>query len=365
MPRRDFTWGRKFSTTTSALAARRRKTSTPSGDFRSSVRLRLLRCRFWKSGPWRGPPAGSPSSLCPGSSILMTLAPQSANWRTQVGPARTRVRSRTVKRSSAAEAFGRDIPRTLSIVADGQQQHRDVREPDAAATPLDRGRNRAVQAGSELRREERMVGMGFEEIDVLPARVGRRPGKQADVDRPEGAAPFDLTGELSPLRFDRVASRRGRGREPARVGGVELGAQRGIETGRLVADERQPAAGTERRSGLYIADGRVDPVKGLGGDHQIERSIGAAPRLERHLLNGDLGKLRDVPAEDRGHVLARLQRHHRVATARKQQGGLARPRADLENSTGRGNLAPGDDLVDQGAGVRRTRGVIQLRLAVE
>src|SRR5712691_12672239 len=36
----------------------------------------------------------------------MTLAPQSASWRTQVGPDRTWVRSRTVKRSSAREARG-------------------------------------------------------------------------------------------------------------------------------------------------------------------------------------------------------------------------------------------------------------------
>ena len=36
-----------------------------------------------------------------GVSILMTLAPQSASWRTQVGPERTRVRSRTVKRERA------------------------------------------------------------------------------------------------------------------------------------------------------------------------------------------------------------------------------------------------------------------------
>src|SRR4051812_42131933 len=39
----------------------------------------------------------------------MTLAPQSASCRTQVGPERTLVRSRTVKRSSAREALGTGI----------------------------------------------------------------------------------------------------------------------------------------------------------------------------------------------------------------------------------------------------------------
>jgi hypothetical protein len=39
----------------------------------------------------------------------MTLAPQSASWRTQVGPDRTRVKSSTVKRASAFEARGKGI----------------------------------------------------------------------------------------------------------------------------------------------------------------------------------------------------------------------------------------------------------------
>ncbi len=48
----------------------------------------------------------SPFSICSGVSILMTSAPQSASWRTQVGPERTRVRSSTVKRVRALEARG-------------------------------------------------------------------------------------------------------------------------------------------------------------------------------------------------------------------------------------------------------------------
>src|SRR4030081_3902716 len=106
MPSRLFTSGRKFSTTTSAFLTSRRNTASPSGAFRVRVMLRLLRCRFWKSDPSRGPPGGSPLSSCGGDSILMTLAPQSASWRTQVGPERTRVRSRTVKRERAFEALG-------------------------------------------------------------------------------------------------------------------------------------------------------------------------------------------------------------------------------------------------------------------
>src|SRR5690242_7987976 len=89
----------------------------PCGDFRSSVMLRLLRCRFWKSALLRGPPGPSPFSRCGGVSILMTLAPQSASWRTQVGPERTRVRSRTVKRERAWEALGDDIEKLRILTA--------------------------------------------------------------------------------------------------------------------------------------------------------------------------------------------------------------------------------------------------------
>src|SRR2546423_15196104 len=79
------------------------KIATPSFAFRLRVIERLLRCRFWKSGPSRGPPIVSLPTLG-GVSILITSAPKSASCRTQVGPARTRDRSRTRKRASAVEA---------------------------------------------------------------------------------------------------------------------------------------------------------------------------------------------------------------------------------------------------------------------
>src|ERR1700722_470934 len=61
---------------------------------------RLLRCLFWKSASWR--PAISAGS--PGRSILMTSAPQSASCRTQTGPARAWVKSRTTRSCKAREA---------------------------------------------------------------------------------------------------------------------------------------------------------------------------------------------------------------------------------------------------------------------
>src|SRR4051812_31659266 len=82
---------------------------------------RLLRCRFWKSEPWRGPPGCSPPASSSSASILMTLAPQSASCRTQVGPARTRVRSSTVKRDKACEARGTAI-RENSESLEGEEQ---------------------------------------------------------------------------------------------------------------------------------------------------------------------------------------------------------------------------------------------------
>jgi hypothetical protein len=89
---------------TSAWRASCLKMSCPSGCFRFRVIERLLRCRFWKSGLCRSMKSGV-SSL-PGISILMTCAPQSASCRTAVGPARARVRSRTVYLASAVDAGG-------------------------------------------------------------------------------------------------------------------------------------------------------------------------------------------------------------------------------------------------------------------
>src|SRR5450759_853925 len=109
MPSRALTSGRKFSTTTSAFSTSRRNTSRPFLSFRLSVIARLLRCKFWKSDPWRGPPGCSPAASSIRASILITLAPQSASCRTQVGPERTRVRSSTVKRDRAWEARGKGI----------------------------------------------------------------------------------------------------------------------------------------------------------------------------------------------------------------------------------------------------------------
>ena len=67
--------------------------------------------------------AGRPSarrSQLGGASILMTRAPQSASWRTQVGPARTRVRSSTLKRESALEARGNGTASTSRMSTQGR-----------------------------------------------------------------------------------------------------------------------------------------------------------------------------------------------------------------------------------------------------
>src|SRR5712675_798665 len=63
-------------------------------------------------------PGCSPPASSINASILMTLAPQSASCRTQVGPARTRVRSSTLKRDRACEARGKAIQTTPHRTAD-------------------------------------------------------------------------------------------------------------------------------------------------------------------------------------------------------------------------------------------------------
>src|SRR3954447_1437628 len=140
MPSLALTSGRKFSTTTSACSARRLNTSRPLGSFRFSVMARLLRCKFWKSEPWRGPPSCSPPASSSSASILMTLAPQSASCRTQVGPERTRVRSSTVKRDRACEACGMGI-QGLRYGAVANELSREITLADTVKSMLvvDRG----------------------------------------------------------------------------------------------------------------------------------------------------------------------------------------------------------------------------------
>src|SRR5438093_13733011 len=123
------------------------KMSLPCGDFRSSVIERLLRCRFWKSGPSRGPPMSSIVVF----SILITSAPKSANWRTQVGPARTRERSRMRKRERAVEAG------TWGMAEDGIADRCDRydnlygrRRNDHSRTELERNPRRRGEALREL-----------------------------------------------------------------------------------------------------------------------------------------------------------------------------------------------------------------------
>src|SRR5215472_7319980 len=89
---------------TSARSASLKKIFCPSSLFRLRVIARLLRCRFWKSGPSRRLPVASTSS--PVGSILMTRAPQSASWRTAVGPARCAVRSMTRKSFNGNRVIG-------------------------------------------------------------------------------------------------------------------------------------------------------------------------------------------------------------------------------------------------------------------
>src|SRR5580658_1216617 len=155
MPRRCFTVDLKFSTMTSAFFAIVMKISCPSLLLRLSVIERLLRCRFWKSGPSRRLPVASVCS--PGCSILMTSAPQSASWRTAVGPARWAVRSRTVKPLSGSEGMWASPNRRdcgyatacpLRFASPSLSRHPRACPGDPKGTPGD-GRDRPGHDGRE------------------------------------------------------------------------------------------------------------------------------------------------------------------------------------------------------------------------
>src|SRR6266436_1398573 len=73
---------------------------------------------------------------------------------------------------------GSDHFPSISIVAEAQQEHRDVRNLDAAAVAVDGGGDRVVEGSPDGGAEERVVGMGVEKIEVLPARIDRGPRKE-------------------------------------------------------------------------------------------------------------------------------------------------------------------------------------------
>ncbi len=131
MPRRSLTSGRKFSTTMSAFFTSFRKSSIPSGSFRFRVRLRRLRCRFCQSAVLRPAPNAPSASSAAGRSILMTSAPQSASWRTAVGPERTRERSSTRIWESADEAGWCG----MSVSSQARNSVRSIRSAVSAALP--------------------------------------------------------------------------------------------------------------------------------------------------------------------------------------------------------------------------------------
>src|SRR5437667_4991177 len=94
--------GRKFSTTTSAVATSRRATSTPRGDFKSRTMLFLpaFNCPKLVLAPCRS--GGRVRIMSPsGASILTTSAPRSASIRPQCGPAIVVVKSSTRRPAKA------------------------------------------------------------------------------------------------------------------------------------------------------------------------------------------------------------------------------------------------------------------------
>src|SRR3954465_4679373 len=95
--------GPKFSTSTSARSAKRRRTLAPPGFFRSTTMPRLLRFIIRKEAaslPIRGGIMRRVSSPPGFFSTLITSAPMSARMSVQVGPAMTWVRSSTLRPAS-------------------------------------------------------------------------------------------------------------------------------------------------------------------------------------------------------------------------------------------------------------------------
>src|SRR5262245_44338620 len=190
--------GRKFSSTTSAFAMRRRRMAWPSGAFIFSVRLFLLRftdMKYVASPPVKG---GQPrvSSPLPGSSTLMTSAPMSPSDMEQNGPASTRVRSMT--RTPASGGRGVFLTEAfltgafcLPVATEASSPHAlgqalgdgcDLLAPGAGAPPEEAGPVREAHVGEVKHIVERFDAHARADPD--PSRL------RAVTEQPR--APFEL-----------------------------------------------------------------------------------------------------------------------------------------------------------------------------
>ena len=167
--------------------------------------LFLLRCRFWKSNPWRLPPMPSPVRP-PGISILIAVAPQSTSCRTQVGPARARVRSSTVNRPRGSVAGLMTGPPAAGDPSTLSRLHK----PSRCAAPSPRrlpgrrsgaraaGRSAVKPSGTarpqrpEVVDRPREVGGGARLVDLVDGEwrgQGRRRQERVDVGERRGEGP--------------------------------------------------------------------------------------------------------------------------------------------------------------------------------
>ncbi len=276
--------------------------------------LRLLRCRFWKSDPSRGPPMPSPASGSGGNSILMTLAPQSASWRTQVGPERTRVRSRTVNRSSAREALGNGIywhPVEASLMArraPGGPTFPDIPRIVHRGTDLSRASRyplwcRLAGGRPNLLRTPIMPFPNITKLEPPAAGIAARrrdhggAGAGAPAPRP-GAADRATAGSTARQRIAAVAGRRGDR------------AHRGHR-------RRQARLYGDRRNALAVR-----PIgRALGRDllHRLCRQGRRRHEPPDHLrVQRRAGRRLGVPQPGRGRPAHRRVRASTAATARRR-----------------------------------------------
>src|SRR5690348_84029 len=91
----------------------------------------------------------------------MTLAPQSASWRTQVGPERTRVRSSTVNRARALDARGNGI---FPEASKADMGGRNFADPGAVVY--------RPASGSFRRRRSAMMVLCNMDLAIFPALSG-------------------------------------------------------------------------------------------------------------------------------------------------------------------------------------------------
>ena len=111
--------------------------------------------------------------------------------------------------------------------------------------------------------------------------------------------------------------------------------------------EGEQACGAESGGGPGVAELRVDPVPGIGGEDNVELEIAGLPIFKAGIDDGDLREVGELAAGKGGEVRTHFDTNDLTAPVNEGDGGLARAAADFEDlGIGRVDGGLGEQVVE-------------------